>query len=193
MENSQLTSNDIYNNENEVELGEIKEKENMYKPDYKEQKLDTNVDFINWKNKMLKKYGNDAVLFKCINDGVYFFTPYKDYKHDNFLTSYCPSCNKQYCIDCFQEPDDEYIYGDCCIKRRLKVMIIKNGMIFINEGKKKKKELLKQKNRKKEPDNDKEDDDDYDSLGSYENKYDVPEYKFAMKYFFILLLIFYFL
>ena len=59
--------------------------------------------------------------------------------------------------------------------------------------KRKKKELLKEKNRKKENDNDKEDDDDYDSLGSYENKYDVPEYKFAMKYFLFLLLIFYFL
>ena len=67
MENEQIDKINIYT-ENESDLV------NGFKMDYRNQILNNNVEFINWKNSMLKKYGNDAKMFKCSKDNLLFFT-----------------------------------------------------------------------------------------------------------------------
>ena len=63
--------------ENDIEnhLSNINEMktDNMLMLDYDGQSLKDNLKFNSWKNIMLQKYGNDAKLFKCSYDAIYFY------------------------------------------------------------------------------------------------------------------------
>ena len=45
----------------------------IFKSDYKYQKLNNNIKFKKWKKEMLKKYGIEAKLFYCKKDNIYFY------------------------------------------------------------------------------------------------------------------------
>ena len=49
------------------------EKENIFIPDYFHQSIQNNNKFKTWENLMLQKYGNNARLFKCTVDKLYFY------------------------------------------------------------------------------------------------------------------------
>ena len=68
--------------------------ENIFKLDYKEQSLKDNSKFNSWRNTMLQKYGNDAKLFKCSYDKIYF---YSSNKKLSSCSSVCPSCKLSIC------------------------------------------------------------------------------------------------
>ena len=69
-------------NENDSELDDknISNSECAFQLDYSNQSLKENKKFQKWKIQMLKKYGNDAKLFKCKNDNCYFYGSNKEAK-----------------------------------------------------------------------------------------------------------------
>ena len=65
---------------------------NIFKLDYEGQSLKDNIKFELWKTKMLNKYGNNAKLYKCKIDNIYFYSSIKN----NFGMG-CPSCQNLIC------------------------------------------------------------------------------------------------
>ena len=86
--------------------------------DYKGQQLSNNLDFINWKNEMLKEYGRNAKFFKCNRDNLYFCISNEDSKGNKFHLGKCPECQKYICYFCSREGifNDS---ADCCVSRKL--------------------------------------------------------------------------
>ena len=99
--------------ENDIKEKEINEdnlglNENVFGIEYIGQNLKKNEKFLNWKNIMLEKLGNEAKLFFCKNDKIYFY----GYVSSSF-TSICPICGFNICYFCSK------IYNNCCIKRKI--------------------------------------------------------------------------
>jgi len=122
--------------ENDIEnhLTSINEMEadNMLKLDYDGQSLKNNEKFNSWKKIMLKKYGNDAKLFKCSYDAIYFYCTYESFRELPLYSSNCPSCNQPICYYCSRVAHNNNSFGDCCPKRRLYYKIFYDGFLFIN-------------------------------------------------------------
>ena len=96
------------------------EKENIFIPDYFNQNIQNNNKFKTWENLMLKKYGNNARLFKCTKDKIYFYVSNKDCMEYPYYSSKCPICNNVICYYCFR--NSTYMrmeFCKCCIRRRL--------------------------------------------------------------------------
>ena len=83
--------------ENEVEFIDENNKFEIFRPEYENQKIKNNQNFINWENSIFKKYGNDAKLFKCTKDKIYFYTSNKDCMDYPFYACRCPECNYFVC------------------------------------------------------------------------------------------------
>ena len=101
--------------------------ENIFKLDYKEQSVKDNSKFNSWRNRMLQKYGNDAKLFKCSYDKIYF---YPSNKKLSSCSSTCPSCNLSICYYCSRLAT--YDIDNCCLKRRIHYKLFYDGFLFIN-------------------------------------------------------------
>ena len=69
--------------------------ENIFQIDYKGQNIKKSEQFIKWQDEMKKIYGNDAKLFKCKNDGVYYYGSSKECKTIPFYKVKCPKCNNR--------------------------------------------------------------------------------------------------
>ena len=54
--------------------------ENAFRKEYESQNLNKSIEFNNWKNSMIEKYGRKAKLFYCIFDNIYFYTSNKECK-----------------------------------------------------------------------------------------------------------------
>ena len=92
----------------------------IFRPEYENQKIKNNQNFINWENSIFKKYGNDAKLFKCTKDKIYFYTSNKDCMDYPFYACRCPVCNYFICYYCLGRTDHDHAeFGQCCIRRRL--------------------------------------------------------------------------
>ena len=122
--------------ENDLELN-INEKQNekssdIFKLEHSNQKLKNNIHFIKWRNDMLKKYGNDAKLFKCIDCNNYFYVSNDKCKTIPLYLSECPSCHLSICYFCSCPTYNKYDHGRCCIKRRIYCMLFQDGFTFIS-------------------------------------------------------------
>ena len=100
--------------ENEGILQSVLEnaKNKIFKADYKDQDLNNNRQFMDWKNKMDYEYGETDKLFYCSEDALYFYA--SNSQNNTFLVK-CPECDKSYCWFC-----SKYLSGDrhyCCFKR----------------------------------------------------------------------------
>ena len=107
--------------ENEIDTGLTNSNENnpnIFLLDYKEQKLKNNSKFEEWKKKMIKIYGNDAKIFKCKRENIYFYVSYESCKNSLYLIR-CPLCDKLTCYFCSND-------GNCCIGNRIIKMIYPN-------------------------------------------------------------------
>ena len=80
---------------------------------------------------MLKKYGNDAKLFKCSYDEIYFYCAYESFRKLPLCSSKCPSCNQPICYYCSRVAHNNNYFGDCCLKRRLYNLKFGNKLIVI--------------------------------------------------------------
>ena len=116
MENDQ---HNIELNENTSSLGT-----NIFKPEYEEQKLNNhNIAFLKWKKSMIKIYGEKSMLFKCLNDKIYFYTSYEECKRYPIYQSKCPECGNPICYYCSRYEVDIFgENGSCCLKRKIKCM-----------------------------------------------------------------------
>ena len=99
---------------------------NMFKLDYEGQNL-KNVQFIRWKNEMLKIYGKNAKLFECKNENIFFYVSEKESKTIPIYLKECPSCNKSICYFCSRVIKKDNDIGKCCIKRRINYLIYVSG------------------------------------------------------------------
>ena len=115
-----------------VNINEIKT-DNMFKLDYKGQSLKDNSRFNSWKKRMLQIYGNDAKLFKCSYDNVYFYSSNEDFKNMPLCSSKCPSCNKPICYYCSGYSYERNSFGECCLKRRIYYKFFYDGFLFIKK------------------------------------------------------------
>ena len=98
---------------------------NIFKKDYENQKLnDSNLKFFNWKKSMQKIYGENAILFKCIKDNIYFFASYEECMKHPVYKSICPKCHVEICYYCSRNLKDKYYNenGTCCLRRKIKCM-----------------------------------------------------------------------
>ena len=121
-------------NENDSELDDknISNSECVFQLDYSNQSLKENKKFQKWKIQMLKKYGNDAKLFKCKNDNCYFYGSNKECKTKPLGAAYCPICRRSICYYCLSiSYDDSLDCGKCCVKRRVYCMLFQDGYSFI--------------------------------------------------------------
>ena len=106
------------------------EKENIFIPDYFNQNVQNNNKFKTWENVMLQKYGNNARLFKCTKDKIYFYVSNKDCMENPYYSSKCPICNNIICYICFRNSTSiDMELGKCCIRRRLYYLFHLEGPI----------------------------------------------------------------
>ena len=124
------------NEENKCELL-VKTSEDLnraFKLDYEGQSIENNNKFEKWKQLMLTKYGNDAKLFKRLKDNIYFYSSNRDYFNNiNFYQSKCPICNNPICYYCSRYCRDCYFENaSCCLKRKIKYIILKDTSVYIN-------------------------------------------------------------
>ena len=107
-----------------------------FKLEYHGQKInDKNIEFLKWKKSMLKIYGENAKLFKCLKDDILFYSTIKDCKSYPFYRHTCPKCKEHICFYCSKIVYESDYYNDkgiCCLKRRLKYLFLHDGYIYIN-------------------------------------------------------------
>ena len=120
----------------EIDSAKIKLSVNSENPDafaisYTGQRLDNNPNFLKWKTEMFQKYGDDAKLFKCLIDNVIFCGSLDDYKTFPYYLCNCPICQTPTCYFCSKFCEDNYRNGNCCLKRRIRCMIIQDGLVYI--------------------------------------------------------------
>ena len=95
--------------------------------DYKEQNLNNNIGYKNWETSMIKKFGNNARLFKCSKDNLLFYTSNQECKEFPFYVSTCPYCKREICYFCSRFSQDEAFSGNCCLKRGIYYAIFESG------------------------------------------------------------------
>ncbi len=110
--------------ENENDL--IRSENNIFRLDYSEQNINSNLDFIKWKKSMLEIYGNEAKLFHCLEDKIYYYVSKKDFHYKKA----CPICKKSICYLC---KSNGYHEGCCCIRYKLYSMIYEDSKIYIEQ------------------------------------------------------------
>ena len=102
---------------------------NVFKLDYKKQKMNNNLKFIKWKKQMLRIYGINSKIFFCSKDNIYFYASNDEFNKFPFYQGICPFCNKKVCYFCSRPSNVSR--GLCCIKRSLKFAFIQNPLRFL--------------------------------------------------------------
>ena len=116
--------NDSYINENF-----INNTVNKYEMEFFGQSLKKNESFIKWQNEMKKIFGNDAKLFNCKKDKIYYYANSNDCKKFSFAKK-CPICDSSICYFC-----SKYIYvgnSKCCLYRRIYCLFFKDAFVIID-------------------------------------------------------------
>ena len=109
-----------------------KNEDNIFSSESKDQKFKNNQDYKNWENSMFKKYGNDAKLFHCHEDNIFFYVSNKECMDYPYYSAKCPKCNYYVCYFCpFRDDNEKTGYGMCCFKRRLYYSFHQDSQVFI--------------------------------------------------------------
>ena len=116
--------------ENERNENTINLKDNIFNLEYSEQNISNNKKYKKWEESMLKIYGNDAKLFKCIQDKILFFTTYDDCINYPAYKCKCPKCGNIICHFCSSIDTLNVI---CCYKRLIYNILFHNGLSFIKK------------------------------------------------------------
>jgi len=95
-------------------LNETFEQNNLFKLDYAEQNIIKNNKYKLWKESILKKYGNNVKLFRCIQDKILFYASYDENVDDSIYHCRCPICKKAICYFC---SSIDILKDMCCYKR----------------------------------------------------------------------------
>ena len=105
--------------------------ETVFKIDYDNQKLDNNIDYKNWKESMLKYYGKNAKLFRCLNDKILFFKKYIDSKSIFNYFQKCPICKKYICYFCSYSSNIKEEVLKCCFRRAIITKLIYEVPLYV--------------------------------------------------------------
>ncbi len=106
----------------------------IFKYDYENQQLESNLNYIKWKESNIKEYGNNAKLFKCKKCKILFYSKYEDVKKPYYSVS-CPICKQYICYFCLhsyihpQEKDKIF----CCYKRIINLSFLILGPLYGKE------------------------------------------------------------
>ena len=118
------------------------EHENIFQIDYEGQNLIKSEAFIKWQVEMKKRYGNDAKLFKCNNDKIYYYGSIQDCRTIPLYKVKCPICKYTICYYCSRHVDDFCDAGNCCIYRRIHCLFFQGNFIFIKDKESRKCDFL---------------------------------------------------
>ena len=105
----------------------INRTENKFKLEYLGQNIKNNKSFLEWEKEMKKIYGNDAKLFKCIEDKIYFYSKANECKEDLSYEAKCPICDYKICYYCSKQLKQN-LKINCCAIRRIYWLFIICGM-----------------------------------------------------------------
>ena len=109
------------------------EKDNIFRPDYFGQNIEKSSSFKTWEDSMLKRYGNNAKLFKCTKDQIYFYISNEDCLNYPYYSSSCPICNNVICYYCLRVSTYSRMqFCKCCIRRRLYYLFHQCSQEYIN-------------------------------------------------------------
>jgi len=111
-------------------LNETFEQNNIFKLDYAEQNIIKNNKYKLWKESILKKYGNNVKLFRCIQDKILFYASYDENVDDSIYHCRCPICKKAICYFC---SSIDILKDMCCYKRSIYDLYFKKGLSFIEK------------------------------------------------------------
>ena len=119
--------------ENEVSLEDVNLNEqlllkdkNIFKLDYENQNVNNNINYLYWKDSILKKYGNDIKIFKCNKCKILFYSQNEDIIKGNYYSMLCPICKLYICYFCstsFDKYDDVF----CCKRRVINICFSISG------------------------------------------------------------------
>jgi len=101
----------------------------VFKSNYEGQTLTNNPEFDKFTKKMKDKIGNNARLFKCKKDNVYF---YHDYSIFPYYEARCPIYTKSICYFCFNT--NEFYFDQCCLIKKVYYMFTVDGYIFFDSS-----------------------------------------------------------
>ena len=72
----------------------------IFKFDYENQQLESNLNYIKWKDSNIKEYGNNAKLFKCKKCKIFFYSKYEDIIKKPYYLAPCLICKQYICYFC---------------------------------------------------------------------------------------------
>ena len=104
----------------------------IFKYDYENQQLESNLNYIKWKDSNIKEYGNNTKLFNCKKCKILFYSKYDDIMKKSFYLVPCLICNQYICYFCSylyihpQEKDKIF----CCYKRIINLSFFILGPIY---------------------------------------------------------------
>ena len=116
--------------QNIINLNESFEQDNIFNLDYAEQNPINNIKYKIWKESMIKIYGNDAKLFRCIQDQILFYISYDDCVDEPSFKCKCPVCGNIICLFC---SGIDALNVICCYKRLIYNMWFHDGLSFIKK------------------------------------------------------------
>ena len=71
---------------------------NFFQLEHRDQNIENNNKFLNWKKLMITKFGKNGKLFKCEKDNIYFYISNNDFKDFPYFKSSCPYVKNKYVI-----------------------------------------------------------------------------------------------
>ena len=117
--------------EADKELINTLDKLDIFKPEYAGQKIKNNINFIKYRESILKKYGKNARIFYCKENKIYFYYNDSEYPYEGI----CPLCSKSICYFCLTFN----WFKVCCLRSRMYYLLTDEAMIFLNDNAKKDK------------------------------------------------------
>ena len=122
-------NNQINCNLNEkIEINENK----IFNLDYENQNLDNNINYLKWKDSIIKEYGNKTKLFKCKKCKILFYSTNEEIIKTSYYTNTCPKCKKHICYFCFNYSENKYLY--CCKRRVINILFFISGPNYIKDN-----------------------------------------------------------
>ena len=103
-----------------------------FKLDFPGQNLKGNKLYEDFKKRKLKELGNDAKLFYCKRENLYFYKSKNECKEAPFYYKICPSCNHYVCYFCKRNSLINIAdAGNCCIILKINYLLLVKGFILL--------------------------------------------------------------
>lgn len=99
----------------------------IFKPDYKGSNITKNIKFLNWKELMLKKFGEKSNYFYCKKDEIFYWVDYNTIKRYIYFVA-CPICKYRICQFC---SSTYHKYRICCLKRKIYSLLFVGGPSYL--------------------------------------------------------------